>query len=222
MAWKARATSLPTSEKSAFNTAFFGLKTTSTGAISCPRCNRTASRMRRLMRLRSTEPPRPRPTVKPTLAPRISRAGDRFSPRLSPGDSPNSRRKKNAVNSRPKCRCPCWYTRSKSACLSKRAVRGTFRDLFRSANPIVAGSWDWRVVRLTIIPRTRIQFWIAVIGDGRKLLPEAGLHRHPLASLGATSRKDRAPALSLHSFAKSVRLRATATVGLERALGHEY
>jgi len=157
MTWKARATSLLTSEKSAFNTAFLGLKTTSTDALSCSRCNRTASRILRLIRLRCTDPPNPRPTVKPILAARNSPAVAESLSRLAPDFSFNSRPKKNAVNNRPKCLCPCWYTRSKSACLSNRpgreTLRGTFRNPFCSANPVVAGSRDWRVVALTIIPR---------------------------------------------------------------------
>jgi len=52
------------------------------------------------------------------------------------------------------------------------------------------------------------------------LFAEARLYRYPLASFGAAARQDRPPALSLHPLAKTVRLRAAATVGLERALRH--
>jgi hypothetical protein len=53
------------------------------------------------------------------------------------------------------------------------------------------------------------------------LFTEAGLHRHPLAALGAAARDDGTAGLGLHPGAKSVRLRAVAPVGLESALGHE-
>ena len=56
---------------------------------------------------------------------------------------------------------------------------------------------------------------------GETLLTEAGLHRHPLAALGAPARNYRAAGLGLHPRKKSVRLRAVTTVGLECALGHE-
>jgi hypothetical protein len=58
-------------------------------------------------------------------------------------------------------------------------------------------------------------------GKGSRLLTEAGLHRHSLASLGAPARDHRLAALGLHSGAKSVRLRAVTSVRLESALGHE-
>jgi hypothetical protein len=58
-------------------------------------------------------------------------------------------------------------------------------------------------------------------GKGNTLLTEAGLYRHPLASLGAPARDHRLAALGLHSGAKSVRLRAVTSVRLECALGHE-
>ena len=58
-------------------------------------------------------------------------------------------------------------------------------------------------------------------GKGEALLTEAGLHRHPLATLGAPARNHRAAGLGLHPRKKSVRLRAVTTVGLECALGHE-
>lgn len=58
-------------------------------------------------------------------------------------------------------------------------------------------------------------------GKGNPLLTEAGLHRHPLASLGAPARDHRLAALGLHPGTKSVRLRAVTSVRLECALGHE-
>jgi hypothetical protein len=56
---------------------------------------------------------------------------------------------------------------------------------------------------------------------GEPLLTEAGLHGHSLAALGAPPGNYRAAGLGLHPRAKSVRLRAVTTVGLESALGHE-
>jgi hypothetical protein len=58
-------------------------------------------------------------------------------------------------------------------------------------------------------------------GKGNRLLTEAGLHRNPLASLGAPPRDHRCAALGLHPGTKSVRLRAVTSVRLESALGHE-
>jgi hypothetical protein len=58
-------------------------------------------------------------------------------------------------------------------------------------------------------------------GKGNRLLTEAGLHRHPLASLGPPARDHRLAALGLHPSSKSVRLRAVTSVRLECALGHE-
>jgi hypothetical protein len=54
-----------------------------------------------------------------------------------------------------------------------------------------------------------------------RLFTEAGLYRHPLAALGSPARDYRLAALGLHTRAKSVRLRAVTSVGLECALGHE-
>ena len=69
MTTKARRTSFTIESKSAVNTIFLGLMTTSAG-ISVPgRVRRTASRRRRFMRLRWTAPPRARPTVNPTRRP---------------------------------------------------------------------------------------------------------------------------------------------------------
>ena len=58
-------------------------------------------------------------------------------------------------------------------------------------------------------------------GKGNRLLTEAGLHRHPLAALGAPARDHRLAALGLHPGTKSVRLRAVTSVRLECPLGHE-
>src|SRR5512146_2944116 len=69
------------------------------------RCNRTASRVRRRSRFRSTEPPRAFPTVNPTLT------------GLSLSDRARSR--KNTVRLPEKWRLPSSYTRRKSACFSR-------------------------------------------------------------------------------------------------------
>jgi hypothetical protein len=66
---KARLTSFTTSAKSAVNSDFFGLITTSALAPASGRVSRTASRKRRFIRLRSTAPPSPRPTVNPMRSP---------------------------------------------------------------------------------------------------------------------------------------------------------
>ena len=64
---------------------------------------------------------------------------------------------------------------------------------------------------------------ITATGDGRiaGLLPESGLHRDTLATLGAPAREHCLSALGFHPGTKSVRLRAVTPVGLERALRHE-
>ena len=54
-----------------------------------------------------------------------------------------------------------------------------------------------------------------------ELLPEAGLDRNPLATLGATAGNYRASALGLHTRPKTVRLRTVTAVRLECALRHE-
>src|ERR1700690_709511 len=70
IASNARPTSSSTAENSTVRTDFFGLITTSMepADASAERCSRTASRKRRLIRLRSTAPPSTRPTVKPMRA----------------------------------------------------------------------------------------------------------------------------------------------------------
>jgi hypothetical protein len=55
---------------------------------------------------------------------------------------------------------------------------------------------------------------------GRGLISVSGLYGNPLASFGATARKNRLPALGFHASAEAVLLGAAATVGLKRALGH--
>jgi hypothetical protein len=54
-----------------------------------------------------------------------------------------------------------------------------------------------------------------------KLFTESGLHRNPLAALGAPPRNHRPTTLGLHAGAKAVRLRPLTPVRLECALGHE-
>ena len=66
--FKPRDTSLSSWSNGIVSTLFRGLKTTSTGPSHGGEC-RTASRMRRLMRLRSTAPPSTLPTVNPTRGP---------------------------------------------------------------------------------------------------------------------------------------------------------
>jgi len=70
---KPRLTSLTTSAKSAFSSDFLGLITTSAPTPAHERvpARRTASRKRRFMRLRSTAPPKARPTVNPTREPEL-------------------------------------------------------------------------------------------------------------------------------------------------------
>src|SRR5271165_6772363 len=115
-----------------------------------------------------------------------------------------------------KCRRPCLYTRSKSACRSKRRQRGNLLRLpgpDRSPLPFAARGFTPR-----LNPGCESS---ANSGKGETLLTEAGLHRHPLAALGAPARDYRAAGLGLHPRSKSVCLRAVTTVGLECALGHE-
>ena len=52
------------------------------------------------------------------------------------------------------------------------------------------------------------------------LFPESGLHGHALASLGAATGEHSPPALGFHTGPEAVRLGATPTVGLKRALRH--
>ena len=80
-----RATSCATSANGRPRTDLRGLNITSTGPSCAGHELRTASRMRRLMRLRSTAPPRILPTVNPTRS------------EGSPSSSDAARRKKNTV-----------------------------------------------------------------------------------------------------------------------------
>src|SRR5450755_4190306 len=125
-----------------------------------------------------------------------------------------------------KCRRPCLYTRSKSACRSKRTLRGNLARLpgpERSPPPFAARAFTTPLKPDLRDPDSREPGCesSANSGKGETLLTEAGLHRHPLAALGAPARNHRAAGLGLHSRKKSVCLRAVTTVGLECALGHE-
>ena len=116
-----------------------------------------------------------------------------------------------------KCRRPCLYTRSKSACRSNRTLRG---NRFGRPEPDTSAPL-FGARALTILAPHLGYKTPQFSGKGETLLTEAGLHRHPLAALGAPPRNHRAAALGLHPRKKSVRLRAVTTVGLECALGHE-
>ena len=105
-----RLTSVATSVKGICNTDFRGWITTSTGASTLGHEIRTASRIRRLRRLRSTAPPNALPTVNPT---RSELPGSVFSAWAT-------RRKKNKVMFPVNCRLPPSYTRWKSVCRSSR------------------------------------------------------------------------------------------------------
>ena len=72
---KARVTSAISAENSAVRRLFFGLITTSIAGPIAGRVNRTHSRNLRFIRLRSTAPPKTRPTVKPTRKPSPSGRG---------------------------------------------------------------------------------------------------------------------------------------------------
>src|ERR1700674_1633195 len=116
-----------------------------------------------------------------------------------------------------KCRRPCLYTRSKSACRSRRMLAVNLARLpgpDRLRPPFGARP-------LTIHDPDSGCGTAANSGKGNILLTEAGLHRDPLASLGAPPRDHRLAALGLHPGTKSVRLRAVTSVRLECALGHE-
>src|ERR1035441_3681674 len=98
---KARVTSLTNSAKGTLLTLFRGLNTTSMGPSQASTESRTASRIRRLMRLRWTAPPKTLPTVNPTrgVLPAPVACG------------PLPRRRKNTVMFPVNCRRPLWYTR---------------------------------------------------------------------------------------------------------------
>ena len=90
-----RATSSSSSANGRLSTLFRGLNTTSTGPVQACAEWRTASRTRRRMRLRSTDPPSTLPTVKPTRGP-----PDTASSAGAP------RRRKNTVMLPVNCRRP--------------------------------------------------------------------------------------------------------------------
>ena len=116
--------------KSTWAADFFGLITISTGDSSSCRCLRIAARTRRLMRLRTTDPPNARPTVRPTLTPL---APSTAWPGALVGAGPRTKKK---VRFPQNWRCPVRYTRSKSTCLSRRAFLGKdSRELFTGENP---------------------------------------------------------------------------------------
>lgn len=73
--WNARATSCSISTNSVLRMFFLGLITTSTANGNSARCCRMASRVLRLIRLRSTAPPSTRPTVVPIRGPRSALSG---------------------------------------------------------------------------------------------------------------------------------------------------
>src|SRR4051812_8014722 len=87
---KARSTSASSFGISSATADFFGLITTSTFALSGPKFFRSASRIRRLIRFRTTALPSTFPTVRPTRGP-----------------SPDSRSRKKTVILGEKWRRPC-------------------------------------------------------------------------------------------------------------------
>src|SRR5262245_37293985 len=119
-----------------------------------------------------------------------------------------------------KCRRPCLYTRSKSACFRSRPLRGNFsppRECFTapgaSPSPLAA------LVLTAHDPASRLDS--RLFRREKNLLTKTGLHGNPLAPLGAPARDHRPAALGLHPRAKPVGLRTPPPVGLESALGHE-
>lgn len=77
MTAKAFCTSSSNCVNPAVKTDFFGLITTSAAKPDSVRDNRTASRRRRLMRLRCTAPPSARPTVNPMRSPGVTAGVDK-------------------------------------------------------------------------------------------------------------------------------------------------
>src|SRR4051812_43644305 len=86
------ATSATSTGNSAFITDFFGLMTTSAERCKFPRFMRTASRTRRRIRLRCTDPPSARLTVRPMRGPIIPAAFAALLPAALSGE--RSRKKK--------------------------------------------------------------------------------------------------------------------------------
>src|SRR5213593_1377202 len=123
-----------------------------------------------------------------------------------------------------KCRRPCLYTRSKSACRSSRTLRG---NLFRWPEPGTSAPPFSTRALIILAPNRSCQNQdccnpgcknlgygtSAFVRRGETLLTEAGLYRHPLAALGAPPRNHRTAGLGLHPRKKSVRLRPVTTVG---------
>jgi hypothetical protein len=118
------------------------------------------------------------------------------------------------------------YTRSKSACRNNLPLRGFFREAPRPGldSPCALPA-------LTIHSRS-VGGYFAQAGIqsensfkpgkiARRLFAEAGLYRHPLATLSAPARQHCGSALGLHTRPESVLLRALTPVWLESALGHE-
>ena len=129
IAAKACPISLVNAPKSISAADLRGLKTTSTGCRSFANCLRTAARIRRRMRLRITAPPSARPTVSPMRGP-ASFACSCVS----------ILRKKNTLILEEKCRWPARYTRSKSACFSRRALLGNDSEETFTAGDVAAGA----------------------------------------------------------------------------------
>src|SRR5713226_655858 len=121
-----------------------------------------------------------------------------------------------------KCRRPCLYTRSKSACRSNRRLRG---NLLRRPEPDTSAPLFGTRALIILAPNQGCKNQgckpSAFFRRGETLLTEAGLYRHTLAALGTPPRNHRAAGLGLHPRKKAVRLRTVTTVGLECALGHE-
>src|SRR5450755_4752587 len=115
-----------------------------------------------------------------------------------------------------KWRPPCLYTRSKSACRSRCALRGNTMRL------PVPGRWLLPCGRALTAHHPNSGCRLPPTPEKeRTLLTETRFHRDPLAALGAPARDYGATALGLHSSTKSVRLRAMTPVRLKCALGHE-
>jgi hypothetical protein len=195
-----------------------GLKTTSTGPSISGHEFRTASRIRRRIRLRSTDSPTTLPTVNPTRGP-------------SPWSPASTRRRKKTVIFPVNCRRPFWYTRWKSACFSRRfdlgnlllaveVTPGSCRLVrllsFMATDGLAATPKSFR--RLDLLCQAQKRCFTELNGHG--LVAVTGADSDALASLGTTARQHRPPALGLHTRTKSVRLGTATTVGLKCALWH--
>ena len=121
------------------------------------------------------------------------------------------------------------YTRSKSACRSRRPLRGNPglppkgdnslpAIAFTAASHSAAGRDTAREPQREFLVKTApYSPW----GRGTNLFAEAGFHGNPLAAFGAAARQNLGSAFGLHPRAESVLLRALAPVGLESTFGHE-